>query len=523
VRGHEYITANFYISGAHNGSVVTECDNGSYCCGQRNASCCDAGYGLFIVKNQLTAGLPTPTTSTISVTSLSTRFSSSGSRLTSHPTQDSSLSIKPATSPRPVAIAESAVTATVAAMVHPSAPLSTGAKIGLGIGVPVLVLAIFGAGFYFARRYWQRKLRQYKSNDQRGGDTATILPDVSTSRPNTGHTVAASMSASIKTTDDFRALEGEVPEIPTYFTSDAVISSAVLQSDLHSDTWPYHGGKEDAFQMQTYAMATGDSIPDQTISPIKGYVAEMDAYEPRANNEGVFELGLPSPRLPVEMGGQDDMTSSQPEIDPITEVSKPAAEKTKGDLTTLPGQRRGISWLKAPIVSGEGIGLDLLKVDSKEQNSISTEKESLRGEAEEKIFHSNDPSEEKEWNLDFRTAEAFVAETANVPLETGRGRPPIRKIFTGSPSSIPVSQFSPSSSPSRLLSIINEDMLSSTGRAFKRARSEARKGTSSKVDAEGAVRGISRPTSSGKAHISSMAVDTGVNMRPRNKSMSSMK
>lgn len=552
-------------AGAHNGSAITTCDDGSYCCGQNNSSCCDAGQGLFIVKNQLATGLPTVTASisTVTPSPTSTVSSSPTGTSISHATEDPTFIVSTTTPAPQSSTAANGGTTTVAVIVQSSTQLSTGAKVGLGLGIPILVFAIFGIGFYFVRRYWQRKLQQYRQKEQAGADTVTILPGECPSRPNTGHTghrasasISASMSASIKTAGDFGVLGGDVPEIPRRFGGDKVSSTVpgVFGSKLYSGTWPYHGDKKEAFQMHTYAIEIGDSVPDKQVSPITPHVAEMDAHEPRANNEGVFELGLPSPRLPVEMAREKQESGAEPKSDSNTETPpstvKPIVEPTvepaetaiestdvtpvqkpKGDLSTLPSQRRGTSWLKIKTPPSEkaddmwkiDLGLTtLFKSGAEESKPISKEKEPTKMEAEDKIYHQ-DPMEEKESILALEQAVVAAAQT-DPPPEKERSRPAVRAISV-STTSIPMSQFSPSSSPSRMLHILNEDMMSSSGRAIQRARSEAKNNAPSvkNGEAEDTEGCNSRPVSRGRAHISSMVVDAKVITRPRKKSTSSLK
>jgi hypothetical protein len=369
------------------------------------------------------------------------------------------------------------------------------------------------------------------------------------------------MSASIKTAGDFGALGGDVPEIPAYFAGDTIASARVFGGDLYSGTWPYHGDKKEAFQMQTYAIEMGHSTPEDRNFPINPHVVELDAHEPRADNEGVFELGLPSPLMKMDgmkLGPEPALeavldTSTEPKPDATPELQEPAVEKSKGDLSTLPSQRRGTSWLKAqndPSDYEDNIWKndlrleELFKTDAEEQKPISNEKEPFRMEIDEKIFHlePSDASEEKGLipDLSSEIANAAIVSSAltsaasfssrvneaGQSVEKDRGRPPIQAISTVSvsSSSIPMSQFSSSSSPSRMLHILNEDMMSSSGRAIQRARSEARKAAGSKADGmEGTEGSTSRPVSRGKAHISSMVVDTKVLTRPRKKSTSSLK
>jgi hypothetical protein len=55
---------------------VTECQDGSFCCGNNNTKCCSAGQGSFVVNGQVTISKPSSTSSTTSSTSTATSTSS---------------------------------------------------------------------------------------------------------------------------------------------------------------------------------------------------------------------------------------------------------------------------------------------------------------------------------------------------------------------------------------------------------------------------------------------------------------
>ncbi|KUJ09564.1 uncharacterized protein LY89DRAFT_273028 [Mollisia scopiformis] len=121
-------------AGATGDSMITACDDGSYCCGQNNATCCDAGQGMFIVDNEVS--LTKSTSSSSSASSTATSLPSTSSSSTSAPIAASSTGTP---SPMPTNSTSSGMT--------------TGAKVGIAVGVTGGVLAIAaGLVFLFMRR-----------------------------------------------------------------------------------------------------------------------------------------------------------------------------------------------------------------------------------------------------------------------------------------------------------------------------------------------------------------------------------
>ncbi|OBT63828.1 hypothetical protein VE03_06624 [Pseudogymnoascus sp. 23342-1-I1] len=140
---------------------VTICDNGKYCC-DNDKKCCDEGRGVLLNSAGKLVG-KAASTSTDSVPSTTSILAEPESTSDSSPsTSDSSPSASdPATTssstPTPSATSETTVgAAQSAASSSPTAAggLATGAKIGIGVAVPVAVLgaAALGAFLWFRRR-----------------------------------------------------------------------------------------------------------------------------------------------------------------------------------------------------------------------------------------------------------------------------------------------------------------------------------------------------------------------------------
>lgn len=394
-------------------------------------------------------------------------------------------------------------TSDAAIVVQGASSLAIGVKVGLGVGIPIAVLVTFGIGFYFMRRYWQRKLERYKKNDSENSDTVVILPSETSSRPNTSYTTAPSMSASIKTASDIRALGGEIPDLPTYFPGD-IISSAGVPGGYSSSGNAYHSTEKKDFEMHTYAIEIGDSTPDDKDFPINAFVVEMDAHEPKADNEGIFELGLPSPRLPVEIEQNTVEIVSEPEPGPKLE---PAPEITN-DLSTLPSQRLGFQKLQL-LETSYPSGNEAKKQEEAEQkpDDIIEKNGSYNGQAriidveetfplqeEDESLHGipiddteKNISEDKIVSQSIERGITPVAEPANPPLEKRRGRSQARSVSSKSLSSIPRSQFSRSSSTPRALPRLDSGTMPLPASAQKRT---------------------ARSMSRGRTHISAMIVET---------------
>ncbi|CZR66647.1 uncharacterized protein PAC_16548 [Phialocephala subalpina] len=133
-------------AGATGDVEITACDDGSYCCGQNNATCCDAGEGLFIVNNQVSL-----TKSTSSSSSSSSTSTSSSSSSTNLPSSSSSSTTSTTTLPATV----STVTNSSSPSPSPSSTnsgLSTGAKAGIAVGAVLGALAIAGAVLFLRKK-----------------------------------------------------------------------------------------------------------------------------------------------------------------------------------------------------------------------------------------------------------------------------------------------------------------------------------------------------------------------------------
>lgn len=116
---------------------VTRCNDGSFCCGNSNAACCNSYSGVYlnengteILQSSESGPLPDTTTSSTDVpysspipTSLQTRvLTSTGKSTTNLPSQ-------------------TATATNVTSADKPKEGLSTEAKIGIGVGVPAVILA----------------------------------------------------------------------------------------------------------------------------------------------------------------------------------------------------------------------------------------------------------------------------------------------------------------------------------------------------------------------------------------------
>ncbi|KAI4229226.1 MAG: hypothetical protein LQ349_006423 [Xanthoria aureola] len=125
------------------GTVLTTCDDGSYCCGSRADDCCDAGRGYKINPSNGEIVIQSKTTST---------SSSSSTSSTAAPATTSSTAT--------AATAGAAQTGTNGALpspIPPSSGLSGGAKAGIAIGAVAGVAIIAGLAFLLYRERRKRK------------------------------------------------------------------------------------------------------------------------------------------------------------------------------------------------------------------------------------------------------------------------------------------------------------------------------------------------------------------------------
>ncbi|KAL8706684.1 MAG: hypothetical protein Q9201_000318 [Fulgogasparrea decipioides] len=132
------------------GTILTKCNDGSYCCGYDNTDCCDQGAGTkidkkgqIVAKGQITSSIADRTsTSSSSATDSSSTTSSTASRQTA----------APATTANPTL---SSPTTT------PSSGLSGGAKAGIAIGCVAGAALVAGLLFLLFRE--RRKSRAMQS------------------------------------------------------------------------------------------------------------------------------------------------------------------------------------------------------------------------------------------------------------------------------------------------------------------------------------------------------------------------
>ncbi|RYN64840.1 hypothetical protein AA0118_g3936 [Alternaria tenuissima] len=133
-RGADAVRCGTFASGY---THVTRCNDGSFCCGDSNAACCNSYSGVYlnengteILQSSESGPLPDTTTSSTDVpysspipTSLQTRvLTSTGKSTTNLPSQ-------------------TATATNVTSADKPKEGLSTEAKIGIGVGVPAVILA----------------------------------------------------------------------------------------------------------------------------------------------------------------------------------------------------------------------------------------------------------------------------------------------------------------------------------------------------------------------------------------------
>ncbi|KAL9633395.1 MAG: hypothetical protein Q9204_003415 [Flavoplaca sp. TL-2023a] len=120
------------------GTVLTVCDDGTYCCGARNFECCDAGRGYQVDPNN---GQILVKSNTQTSTSTSSSSSTTAAPLTSASTTT----------------APTAAPALPSPTTTPSSGLSGGAKAGIAIGAVAGVAIIAGLAFLLFRERKKRK------------------------------------------------------------------------------------------------------------------------------------------------------------------------------------------------------------------------------------------------------------------------------------------------------------------------------------------------------------------------------
>lgn len=153
---------------------ITKCNDGSYCCGQNNATCCNAGQGVWIVNDQIALMSPISTTSSTSSvsTSMTSVSTTSHSTITSSTTSVSgttlSSSVGSTTALGVVTSSSSSGTRTPTQQPQ-NRGLSNGTKAGIGIGVSLGALALLGAGAFML---WRRKRSEGKAAKETNGVSA---------------------------------------------------------------------------------------------------------------------------------------------------------------------------------------------------------------------------------------------------------------------------------------------------------------------------------------------------------------
>ncbi|KAI4121707.1 MAG: hypothetical protein LQ338_006219 [Usnochroma carphineum] len=158
------------------GTVLTQCDDGSYCCGAGNTDCCDSGGGTHINKSngqilisgQITKSVP-PATAAASTISPS---ATAGTKSTapSSPPPSSSSSISSTVTAGPLTTSS---TPPSASETSSSSGLSGGAKAGIAIGVVAGLALIGGLSFLLFRERRKRKALQGASQGEQYAHTGS--------------------------------------------------------------------------------------------------------------------------------------------------------------------------------------------------------------------------------------------------------------------------------------------------------------------------------------------------------------
>ncbi|KAL8678654.1 MAG: hypothetical protein Q9186_005009 [Xanthomendoza sp. 1 TL-2023] len=142
------------------GTVLTNCNDGTYCCGARNFECCDRGSGYkinpkngqIVIQSRSSSSSSSSTTSSSSSSSTSTSASTTATSSTPTTTPNSQpASTSPPTLPSPTPSS--------------STGLSSGAKAGIAIGAIVGILLIAALAFLLFRERRKRS-RALKAQQQ---------------------------------------------------------------------------------------------------------------------------------------------------------------------------------------------------------------------------------------------------------------------------------------------------------------------------------------------------------------------
>lgn len=206
---------NYHNGSAENNTVlVTNCENGSYCCGLNNLACCEAGSGLWIVDGKTTNLNPalysisseaahatiTPesttlhstlnTTSIFAATSSNMPVTSSSSSQQFTNGQSSSESINGQSSSSTVVAPNPSSQQSLES--KSSSGLSTGAKVGLGVGIALGIALGILLGCHGIWRRRSRRLSTSQTNKRgvweiddykRPVEPAPPRPELAANRP----------------------------------------------------------------------------------------------------------------------------------------------------------------------------------------------------------------------------------------------------------------------------------------------------------------------------------------------------
>jgi hypothetical protein len=166
------ILADDYLAVDANDTVpITKCNDGSYCCGQNNATCCTAEQGVWIVNDQIALTSPISTTSPTSSTVSSTSPISTTSHSTTSGSGTPPSSSAATTTVLGVVTSSSSSGTSIPTRQPQSQGLSSGAKAGIGIGVSLGALALVVAGLFML---WRRKRSEGK--DKKGNNVVPAVP-----------------------------------------------------------------------------------------------------------------------------------------------------------------------------------------------------------------------------------------------------------------------------------------------------------------------------------------------------------
>ncbi|KAI4275558.1 MAG: hypothetical protein L6R38_005841 [Xanthoria sp. 2 TBL-2021] len=140
------------------GTVLTTCDDGSYCCGSRANDCCDAGRGYQINPNNGQIVIKSATQSTTSTSSSSTSSTSAPATTSSTATAATA------------GAAQTGSNGALPSQIPPSSGLSGGAKAGIAIGAVAGVAIIAGLAFLLFRERRKRKALAEREKQPLGYD-----------------------------------------------------------------------------------------------------------------------------------------------------------------------------------------------------------------------------------------------------------------------------------------------------------------------------------------------------------------